>query len=162
MCYVTAMDNVTNTCNECGTTMQGRSDRKFCTPACRQKSYRKTRNETVSSHVTAKPFPIDETDSPYRVEGDFWKLIRKLPDDVAELGQYDADATPEQWGRDPDDQMPKAELYPARNRIKEQAQQDLIDGMRSLRGFLDGYDEMLHTLARARATAEIIAKHHGI
>lgn len=31
---------VTHVCYECGQQMQGRADRKYCSPACRQKAYR--------------------------------------------------------------------------------------------------------------------------
>lgn len=43
------MDNVTGKCAECGNEMHGRTDRKFCSAACRQKAYR---NRDVTLTVT--------------------------------------------------------------------------------------------------------------
>lgn len=42
-------ESVTRSCEGCGRGMEGRSDRRYCTPACRQRAYR----ARVGAHGTA-------------------------------------------------------------------------------------------------------------
>lgn len=154
-CNVTVMDNVTGKCSECGNDMYGRADRKFCSAACRQRSYRQKRNVTVSSNVTAEPFLLNYEPAFYKDGDDFWQMVHVLPDSLGTLSMHDAGADYEQYGFD---EQPAIMAYPPRTKVR--AERDLETGLDGLRNFLDSYDEIAANLLRMRATAEAILKYH--
>lgn len=43
---------VTRTCDGCGTEMTGRADRRYCSPACKQRAYRNRNGSTVTTSGT--------------------------------------------------------------------------------------------------------------
>lgn len=45
--YTRSVETVVTVCEGCGSDMTGRSDLRFCSPACRQRAYRRRRAEGV-------------------------------------------------------------------------------------------------------------------
>lgn len=145
-CYVIAMCNVTYKCEECNEPMTGRIDRKFCSAACRQKSYRNSRNVTAINNVTAEPFELN-TDNVFYRHSDAVRLAIHQLSEIQYLSQQEDDEGPV-----------TAMAYPPR--VKARADQDLKFGLMGLEEFLNGYDKIAENLARLRATAEAILKFH--
>lgn len=152
------MENVTGKCEECGDEMQGRTDRKFCSSACRQKAYRSKRNVTTRRHVTAEPFLLSEGEPPYKFADQFWQSIREVPGSLGLLGMYREGADPQEFGLDEPEVVA---VTPPRRKGKELAEQDIQRWKLSTLEFLEEHDEMVRNLASMKATAELIVKHNG-
>lgn len=148
-------------CELCGSTMQGRVDRKYCSAKCRQKAYRAKRGHRGVQSLAAEPFPLSEDSTPYRYSDGFWQAVSTVPDLVAGLAVYDADADLAEFGMEEEDGRPKVSIYPARRKAKELCQRDMDAAGIKVRAFLDEYDEVVSNLARMRATVQIIAEYHG-
>lgn len=97
---------VTHKCDGCGSEMQGRADRKFCSAACRQKAYRAGHSMAVPDHAI-----VDKATSETRR---WWLVVNRIGTNITGMADAIRIVTTLHQGYVPGkDQVPASELLAA-------------------------------------------------
>lgn len=152
-CNVTPMSNI---CRSCGKPLTGRSDRKFCSAACRQRDFR-NRHVTDTSNVTttdAAPYELSGQWAKTGQGGEFWELVHALDPDylppTPDQDVFDEDIPSEEGTFS----VPTGIISNGRRKSPEQS--DIDFGRQRLNEFVNSYSEHRAILDRAHATARAL------